>query len=298
MRRTTLLSIAAAGTAGAILALASAGSAVWAGSDAGAAQKPIVVAAADTAKAAPAETSPAKSYDSARWDPIHFKPAIDKATDEDCLACHKEILERTPQEASPAGVKASETLAWYQTLDTYSGDQMTFHQRHLTSPFAKQVMNLSCTFCHQGNDPREESPGPHVAGAEAGAFTLRKMVNPETTCLRCHGQYDYELMGTGPWHEFRADLEDEESPNGCLSCHEELFRTVRHQVTYLNAEAIEEAAKKGSDVCYGCHGGRAWYRISYPYPRHAWPDMDEEIPDWAKDRPTESEARFRKTEAK
>ena len=37
--------------------------------------------------------------------------------------------------------------------------------------------------------------------------------------------------------------------------------------------------------------------ISYPYPRHAWPGMPPEVPDWAKDRPTESEARFRLTAA-
>lgn len=245
-----------------------------------------------------ATNDPAKpAYHEAQWDPIHFKPAIDKATDADCLGCHKEVLERKPLKASPAGVKSSETLAWYQTLDTYSGDQETFHWRHIESPFAKKVMQLSCTFCHQGNDPREESPGPHVAGAEAGAFTLRKMVNPKTTCLRCHGQYDYEIMSTGPWHEFRADLEDEETPNGCLTCHEETYRTVRHQVTYLKPKAIEEAAKSSSDVCYGCHGGRSWYRVSYPYPRHPWPDMDEEVPEWAQGRPTQSEERFRKPKA-
>lgn len=255
------------------------------------------LAQANTAAAAAAATGDraAKSYHAAKWDPIHFKPAIDTASDADCLACHREILDRKPLEASPAGVKASETLAWYQTLDTYSGDQETFHWRHINSPFAEKVMNLSCNFCHQGNDPREESPGPHLAGAEFGAFVLRKMVDPKTTCLRCHGQYDYEIMSTGPWLEFRADLEDEETPNGCLTCHGELFRTVRHQVTYLNAEAIEEAAKTSSDVCFGCHGGRSWYRISYPYPRHKWPEMDEEeVPEWAKGRPTESEERFRK----
>ena len=57
--------------------------------------------------------------------------------------------------------------------------------------------------------------------------------------------------------------------------------------------AVEAAGQKNGDVCYGCHGGRAWYRIAYPYPRHAWEGMAPEIPDWAKARPTESEARFR-----
>jgi hypothetical protein len=245
-------------------------------------------------EAAFAESVRGLNYEEARWHPIHFKPAIDDATDGQCLACHAEILERDVLPVSPAGVRADESLAWYQTLDTYQGDQQTFHQRHLTSTFAREVMNLSCNFCHQGNDPREETPGnPIEASAVAPDFTLRKLVNPSTTCLRCHGTYPWEIMGTGPWHESRADFEDEETPNGCLICHDELFRTVRHQVTYLNADTIEDLGQSGSDVCYGCHGGRAWYKISYPYARNPWPDMDEEVPEWAVNRPTESEARFR-----
>ncbi len=31
------------------------------------------------------------------------------------------------------------------------------------TPFAKKVMNLQCTFCHQGNDPREEAPAGSMA---------------------------------------------------------------------------------------------------------------------------------------
>ena len=236
-------------------------------------------------------------YEKARWDPIHFKPAIDTASDDQCLACHQDILERRPLGQSPAGVEAAQSLAWYQTLDTYVGDQETFHRRHMVTPFAQQVMNLRCNFCHQGNDLREEAPGSSATAASVGSdagFTLRKMVNPEQSCLLCHGNFPHEIMELGePWHQVRADLEDEETPNGCLSCHGELFRTVRHQVNYLKADAIEEASKESSDTCYGCHGGRAWFRISYPYPRHAWPDMPEETPDWAKDRPTESDPRYR-----
>ncbi len=63
------------------------------------------------------------------------------------------------REASPAGLKAANAEAWYQTLDAYAGSQETFHARHLTTPFAKQVMNLNCTFCHEGADPREKAPG-------------------------------------------------------------------------------------------------------------------------------------------
>lgn len=236
------------------------------------------------------------SYDRARWDPIHNKPAIDEANDKQCLSCHQEILQHKPRTKSPAGLKSKDVLAWYQTLDTYNGDQQSFHWRHLSSPYAVKVMDLSCNFCHQGNDLREESPPVTVNEDAFPPFTLRKMVNPSQTCLRCHGDFPFEIMDglEGPWHQVRQDMESEDMPNGCLSCHdtEYGFRSVRHNVNYLKAAAIEEAALKSSDVCYGCHGGRAWYRISYPYPRHAWPDMPEDTPDWAAARPSESEQRF------
>lgn len=236
-------------------------------------------------------------YEASRWHPIHFKPAIETASDEQCLACHRAVLEREVLPSSPAGVKASKALAWYQTLDTYEGPQDTLHRRHIVTPYASEIMKLKCNFCHQGHDPREEAPGSSATappvGSDAG-FALRKVVDPSETCLLCHGRFNYEVMDgvEGPWHQVRQDFEDEETPNGCLTCHEELFRTVRHGVNYLRPKAIEEAAQSSSDVCYGCHGGRSWFRISYPYPRHPWPDMPEEVPDWAKDRPTESKARF------
>ncbi len=244
-------------------------------------------------------------YERARFHPLHFPPAIEKASNEECLVCHQEVLSYKPREMSPAGVPVDATLAWYQTLDTYEGPQSTFHYRHLESDFARTVMNLECTFCHKGNDPREESPDiipdrmPFTAAA-IPEFTLRKMVNPSETCLRCHGAMpDPEnIMGlAGPWHEIREDMEWPEAPNGCMSCHADSFRTARHNVSYLNALNIEEYARAGSsDVCYGCHGGRAWYRISYPYPRHVWPTMEDmvgtEVPEWAADRPTESEPQY------
>jgi nitrate/TMAO reductase-like tetraheme cytochrome c subunit len=244
--------------------------------------------------------SKSADYQRAKWDPIHFKPAIDQASNEACLVCHKEVMSEKPREASPAGWRADQVEAWYQTLDTYAGAQEKFHWRHLQSPYAKQVMDLKCNFCHQGNDPREMSP--HVLAPEAqksdwrgGAqnFSLRKRVNVSETCLRCHGVFPGENMGLPvKWEETKESLESADTPNGCLTCHAEQFRTVRHQVNYLNAKGIEEAAKTTSDVCYGCHGGRHWYRISYPYPRHPWPDMPTDTPDWAKDRPTASDARF------
>jgi len=237
-----------------------------------------------------AQAADTPDYERARWDPIHFKPQIDQATDEQCLACHKEVLEPSVLETSPAGVKSSEVQAWYQTLSVYEGPQETFHRRHQVTDLAKKVMDMKCTTCHQGNDPREEAPVPPTAGE--GPFTLRKMVNP-TTCLMCHGQFNNTVMGVpGPWSE----VGETAFQNNCLMCHAAI-RTNRHQVNFLKADAIEAAGKENSDVCYGCHGGRSWYRISFPYPRHTWPGAAPTVPDWAKDRPTESEPRFRKTES-
>lgn len=232
----------------------------------------------------------APDYLRAIYSPLHFKPAIDSAKDQDCLACHREILEDRVRETSPAGVKAADSKAWYQTLSVYQGDQDTFHRRHLVTPMAKQLMNLSCNTCHQGHDPRDEAPGSSATGADRNTqdFTLRKQVNPETTCLKCHGQMPTEIMGlSGPWPEQKSVF-----AGSCLTCHAAI-RTHRHQVNYLKADAIEKAGQENSDVCYGCHGGRPWYRMSYPYPRHAWPGSGDDVPAWAKDRPTESEARFR-----
>lgn len=236
-------------------------------------------------------------YERARYHPIHFQPAILEASDRECLVCHADILGRDLRAESPAGLKAGESLAWYQTLATYDGSQQSFHRRHMATPYADAVMNLQCNFCHVGNDPREESPDLLPAGVphDNAPFTMRKLVNPSETCLRCHGAMpnpEEIMLLPGPWPEVRADFEYEDEPNGCLSCHRDLYRLNRHNVTYLNAATIEDLAQESSDVCYGCHGGRAWYMISYPYPRHSWPDMDEETPEWALDRPTESDPRF------
>ena len=240
-------------------------------------------AQADNTASAEAKTKP--SYDAARWDPVHFKPAIDKATDAQCLACHQEILDRRVHAQSPAGVGSDEVLAWYQTLDTYTGEQDTFHRRHLVSDYAREVMDLRCNTCHQGNDPREETANSSATGDDT--LIQRKHVNPDV-CLMCHGQHNATIMGLPPgdWRETGAMFN-----SNCLTCHAAI-RTNRHQVNFLKPEAIETAAQDRMDVCFGCHGGRAWYRIPYPYPRHSWPGAGEITPDWAKDRPTESQARF------
>jgi len=223
------------------------------------------------------------------YDPIHFKPAIESAKDEHCLACHREVLDDKVRETSPAGVKTSTSKAWYQQLSTYTGEQDTFHRRHLLTGMAKELMNLSCTTCHQGSDPRDEAQGTSAMGTPQtdNGFTLRKAVNVETTCLKCHAPMNTAVMGLpSTWPESK-----EMFGNSCLTCHAAI-RTNRHQVSYLKAEAIEAAGRNNADVCYGCHGGRAWYRKEYPYPRHPWEGMAPEIPDWAKDRPVVSEARF------
>lgn len=229
------------------------------------------------------------------YSPLHFKPAIESATDAQCLVCHREVLDDKVRAVSPAGVKAAESLAWYQRVSTYAGEQDTFHRRHLVTPLAQQLMNLKCNTCHEGHDPREEAQGASATSppqTDTG-FMLRKQVNPETACLKCHGQMPWQIMTglAGPWHEVRDTFQ-----NNCLSCHAAI-RTRRHQVSYLNAEAIEKAGsadKTGGDVCHGCHGGRPWYRIAYPYARNPWPGMPEDTPEWARLRPRHSEMRFLK----
>ncbi len=227
----------------------------------------------------------ARVYHDARWNPLHFKPAIDTATDRQCLRCHANISTRKPLAKTPAGVPADETLAWYQTLDTYSGQQDTFHRRHLDTPFARRLMNLHCNSCHRGHNPDKEVA---VNGdARRQDADIRKKVDPDI-CVMCHGKFDYTVMPglTGPWTE-----NSERFQNNCLACHR-AFRTNRHQLNFLNAKAIEDAADKDGDVCYGCHGGRAWYAIPYPYVRRDWPRMPSITPGWAANRPTRYDARF------
>lgn len=265
--------------------LALVGLAVLAGIGAGWLMKPRE---GEAVLVAPAPANAGKDYLRAVYDPLHFKPAIDSARDEQCLACHQEVLDDRVRSTSPAGIRAGAGKAWYQQLSSYAGEQDTFHRRHLVTPLARELMALSCNACHQGHDPREEAPGSSATSQGKAAFPLRKQVDVEKTCLKCHGRLNSQVMGLpGPWLQHKAGF-----GNSCLTCHGAI-RTRRHQVSYLKAEAIEAAGKRDSDTCYGCHGGRSWYRLAYPYPRHAWEGMPAEVPAWAKDRPTESEARFR-----
>jgi hypothetical protein len=242
----------------------------------------VVTATCQTA----ATNSSSVDYQRARMDPIHFKPAIDSATDKQCLACHAEVLKPSVRSESIAGVKASEAKAWYQDTSTYKGAQDTFHRRHLSTEFATKVMQMRCTTCHEGSSPRDEAPNTSASNQNQ-ALVLRKMVNPETSCLKCHGKFDHEVMSLpGPWPTVKETFQ-----NNCLLCHSGI-RTNRHQVNYLNAAEIEKMGAQSGDTCFGCHGGRSWYRISYPYPRHKWEGMPADTPDWAKNRPTESDVRF------
>ncbi len=247
--------------------------------------KTTMMLAAIGLAASPMAGAQPRGYDAARWDPIHFKPAIETARDAQCLVCHQEILERRVRAETPAGLSTAKTLAWYQTLGTYRGEQETFHRRHLVTDYAKQVMDLRCNTCHRGNDPREETAGS-TADADP-TLIQRKHVDPKV-CLLCHGRHNAAVMGVPPgdWRETGAPFQF-----NCLICHAAI-RSNRHQVNYLKPEAIEAAAARDPDVCFGCHGGRAWYLMVYPYPRHPWPGSGDAVPDWAKDRPSASEARF------
>lgn len=231
--------------------------------------------------------APATDYLTAKWDPIHFQPAIATATDDQCLACHRPVLEQMPRPDTLSGKPVSDRLAWYQTLDTYGGEQDSFHRRHLVSPEAKRLMNFKCNTCHQGHDIREEISGS-ADDAQLGLLS-RKSVDPDI-CLMCHGKFNWQTMAglAGDWPEVREHFKDD-----CVTCHKQ-YRTVRHKLNFLNEAEIEKAGTESSDSCYGCHGGRSWYAIAYPYVRRPWLErMPEVEPEWAEGRPDTYPERFR-----
>ena len=51
----------------------------------------------------------------ATYSPLHFKPAIESASDDQCLACHKEVLEDKPRVAS-LGISGQVLIAVIRTL--------------------------------------------------------------------------------------------------------------------------------------------------------------------------------------
>jgi cytochrome c5 len=129
----------------------------------------VVTATCQTA----ATNSSSVDYQRARMDPIHFKPAIDSATDKQCLACHAEVLKPSVRSESIAGVKASEAKAWYQDTSTYKGAQDTFHRRHLSTEFATKVMQMRCTTCHEGSSPRDEAPNTSASNQNQAPGTAK-----------------------------------------------------------------------------------------------------------------------------
>jgi len=52
-------------------------------------------------------------------DPIHFKPAIDSPSDDQSLACHREVLEDKVRETTPAGVQGATSKACYRSSYLY-----------------------------------------------------------------------------------------------------------------------------------------------------------------------------------
>jgi hypothetical protein len=50
----------------------------------------------------------------ATYSPLHFKPAIETATDAQCLACHKEVLEDKAACRFAGRRQAADSTAWYQ----------------------------------------------------------------------------------------------------------------------------------------------------------------------------------------
>lgn len=190
----------------------------------------------------------------AQWNDVHFPPQVDQVPDQTCASCHRALLTQAVREASPAGLSRDDAAAWYQSLNTYAGPQLTFHERHLTAPYAREVLRMACRDCHRGHDPRERAVIPD---SPERPLALRKRVHPGI-CLRCHGQFpDHQPLLGNDWRAERADFD-----NDCRVCHA-ADRARRHTSPWLDAARIESLAIGNGDVCYGCHGGRAWYRVAY-----------------------------------
>lgn len=170
-----------------------------------------------------------------------------------CRACHANQLDHVPRRTSPAGLDRDDARAPYQRLDTYAGEQSSFHWRHRNSPYASEVMRMQCQSCHLGRDPdlpalQADDPRYPVA--------LRKRVNP-ALCVNCHGQFpDHRAAFAGNWAQARNQFD-----GNCLVCHQ-ADATRRHRSPLLAREEIERRGARSGDACYGCHGGRAWYAVS------------------------------------
>ena len=148
-------------------------------------------------------------------------------------------------------------------------------------------MNLRCHLPPGARSARGGAGIVATASPQATTdFTLRKQVDVETTCLKCHGQMNTVIMGLpGPWPESKASVR-----NGCLTCHAISARPPSGDLPECQRPS-KRPGRNNADTCYGCHGGRAWYRIAYPIRatpgRHAGRRAG-----LGKGQPTQSEARF------
>ena len=188
------------------------------------------------------------------WEILSRSAAIPEGDSADgrCRACHGQLLV-APRAESPAGLSSEIGKAPYQRLNTYAGGQENFHSRHRSGQYALQVMRFQCQDCHPGRDPRlpalfrDDPRHPQM---------LRKKVDP-VLCVNCHGRFpDHRAAFVGPWEQARAYFD-----GNCMVCHAaDVGR--RHASPLLVREAIERLGRNAGDVCYGCHGGRAWYAVS------------------------------------
>lgn len=169
-----------------------------------------------------------------------------------CRVCHGQLLV-APRAESPAGLASDDAMAAYQRLTTYAGGQENFHWRHRDSPYARQMMRIQCQDCHPGRDPRQ----PALARDDPRhPRMLRKQVDP-VLCVNCHGRFpDHRTAFAGNWMQARAAF-----AGNCLVCHA-ADAGRRHASTLLAGAEIERQGAASGDVCYGCHGGRAWYAVS------------------------------------
>jgi hypothetical protein len=75
-----------------------------------------------------------------------------------------------------------------------------------------------------------------ATSARDAGYRLRKTVTPETTCLKCHGQMNYTVMGLPePWPKSKAMFQ-----NNCLLCHAAI-RTARFDVIQRIADVARDS---------------------------------------------------------
>lgn len=191
------------------------------------------------------------AYERSRLSDVHTDSAKKGIQDATCLNCHQDIFDADGAvlAATDPTIDLSKLKPWYQDVKTYQGPQLRFHYRHLKTPLATSIMNLSCVFCHENTEVRATYPGEDSGGS------FRKQVSSETKCLLCHGQFP-------PAHGMSwPALQKTIGGQGCLACHQvDTLSTILGEVAYLKADKIVAQNQDNAVLCYGCHGGRAWYQ--------------------------------------